>query len=128
MRKFIDEEHDTEVAGYDAIVDILKTQHETTQAWIEMFGEVSKSIVEMLSVNIGVSQRNEESRIEIEKLRVELQRERFEYEKSRDERQAQQFAHKCVTTEDDAGLSKKALASKSSASAKSKAKPRSTKG
>lgn len=124
MRKFIDDEPDeVEVAGYEAIVELYKTQHETQQSAIEMFGTIAQALI------AGWREHSKNSD-DLAKQRLELEVERFRFEKEMKIREQENadLTRECVPAKDNAGLSKKTLASKSGTSAKPKAKPRSTKG
>ena len=124
MRKCIESGADqVEIAGYDAILEILKTQHETHRAMLDVFSTLSLSLLEGFREHSKKSDENETRRIDIEADRLHFQKEKLEYERSRKD-----ASRKCESVEDSSGLSAKALATKSRTSAKPKAKSRSAKG
>ena len=124
MRKCIEAEADQiEVAGYDAILEILKTQHETHRAMLEVFSTLALNLLEGIREHSKKSDENEARRIDIEADRLHFQKEKLEYERSRKDASCER-----EPAEDPSGLSTKALAAKSRTSTKPKAKSRSTKG
>ena len=124
MRKCIEAEADqVEVAGYDAILEILKTQHETHRAMLEVFSTLALNLLEGIREHSKKSDENEARRIDIEADRLHFQKEKLEYERSRKDASCER-----EPAEDPSGLPTKALAAKSRTSTKPKAKSRSTKG
>ena len=124
MRKCIEAEADqVEVAGYDAILEIMKTQHETHRAALEVFSTLALNLLEGLREHSKKSDDNEARRIDIEADRLQFQKEKLEYERSQKNASCER-----ESVEDSSGLPQKALATKSRTSAKPKAKSRSTKG
>ncbi len=124
MRKCTEAEADqVEVAGYDAILEILKTQHETHRAMLEVFSTLALNLLEGIREHSKKSDENEARRIDIEADRLHFQKEKLEYERSRKDASC-----KCESAEDSSGLPAKALAAKSRTSTKPKAKSRSAKG
>jgi hypothetical protein len=124
MRTHIEQEADrVEVAGYDAILEILKTQHETHRAMLEVFSTLALNLLEGVREHSKKSDENEARRIDIEADRLQFQKEKLAYERS-----CQHASCERESAEDSSGLSTKALATKSRTRAKPKAKSRSTKG
>lgn len=128
MRKFIDtiptdfEGSDVEVEGYNTIVELHNTQHETQRAALETFQTIAMAVIEMVS--------NENARrADIDNRRLSLEEEKFNFEREKRRQDLENArSRERVAIEDVPVVSEKTLASKSGTSAKSKVKSGSRKG
>ena len=79
MRKFIDtiptdfEGSDVEVEGYNTIVELHNTQHETQRAALETFQTIAMAVIEMVS-------NDNARRADIDNRRLSLEEEKFNFE------------------------------------------------
>lgn len=128
MRKFIDSlptefrTSDAEIEGYNTIVELHNTQHETQRAALDAFQTIAMAVIEMVSADNA-------RRAEIDNRRISLEEEKFEFERQKRKQDLEDAsARKCFTIEDVPVVSKEALASKSGTSTKSKVKSGSRKG
>jgi len=125
MTKFIErlDDDEVEVAGYETLIELSKLQHETTREGIEALTNLAMTFFTIVQENNKAERANELRRIKLDEARLKFQKEQYQNDLT-----SQRLTRECVSAKDDAGLPKKALASKSRASAQPKAKPRSTKG
>jgi hypothetical protein len=117
-----DQDYDTEVEGFNTIVELYNIQHETHRAGLETLQTIAMAVIEMIS-------KENERRAEAQERRITLDEKRFELEEQKHrDHIATLGARKCIATEDLHVVPEEALAAKDCGSAKPKAKSRSRKG